>query len=308
MMNVEKEYLKQNFLKKLKITDFIDLIFSVIIIIFSNFEIFKLININFSRYLIFIILNAIICAFSIYKLIYSINLKIKLILVEYRIESLEENNNNLIEVNDLIRCFKHDFNNIIQTIDACIDIEDYETLKNYFSSLMKECNHMNLLDRLNSKAKENPAIYSMLISKYRLAKQKQINMNIDVLIDLKKFNKKTYKISRMLGILLDNALEASEECENKTINVQMYKENVKNNRVSIVIENTYKDKDVDTNKIFEKNYSTKKEKGNNGLGLWKVNDIIKKDNTLDLYTTKDNLFFKQQIEFYDDSDVDFVIK
>ena len=154
MMSIEKEYLKQNFFKKLKITDFIDLAFSVTIIIISSFEIVKFIN--YSKYLMFILLNAIICAVSIYKLIYGINLKIKLILEEYKIESLEENNNNLIEVNDLIRCFKHDFNNIIQTIDACIDIEDYETLKNYFSSLMKECNHMNLLDRLNSKAKENP--------------------------------------------------------------------------------------------------------------------------------------------------------
>ena len=173
---------------------------------------------------------------------------------------------------------------------------------------MKECNYMNILDRLNSKAKENPAIYSMLISKYRLAEQKNINMNIDVLIDLKKFNKKTYKISRMLGILLDNALEASEECENKTVNVQMFKENMKNNKVSIIIENTYKNKDIDTDKIFEKNYTTKKEKGNNGLGLWKVNDIIKKDTTLDLYTSKDNVFFKQQLEYYDDSETNFLIK
>lgn len=305
-MNSEKVYLKENFIKNVKMVDILNLILSILIIVISNYEMIKIINSN--GYIEYIVINVIICFSCIFKIIYEINLKIQNNIEKSKNEKLEENNKNLLEVNDLIRCFKHDFNNIIQTIDACIDIEDFATLKHYFASLLNECNHMNIIDRLNSKAKENPAIYSMLISKYRLAEKKNINMNIDVLVDLKKFNKKTYKISRMLGILLDNALEASEECENKTINVQMFKENMKNNKVSIIIENTYKNKDVDTNKIFEKNYTTKKERGNSGLGLWKVHDIIQKDASLDLYTSKDNIFFKQQIEYYDDSEVNYIIK
>ena len=68
-------------------------------------------------------------------------------------------------------------------------------------------------------------------------------------------------------------------------------------RCIIKIENTYENKEIDTDKIFEKNYSTKK--GNTGLGLWKIRDILKKDTSLDLFTSKDEEMFKQQIEIYE---------
>ena len=64
----------------------------------------------------------------------------------------------------------------------------------------------------------------------------------------------------------------------------------------IKIENTYGNKNVDTCKIFEKNYTTKK--GNTGLGLWKIQDILRKDNSLELFTSKDDKMFKQRLEIY----------
>ena len=64
----------------------------------------------------------------------------------------------------------------------------------------------------------------------------------------------------------------------------------------LIIENTYKEKDIDTYKIFEKGYSTKE--GNTGLGLWEIRQILKKNNNLNLYTTKSNEYFTQQFEIY----------
>ena len=64
----------------------------------------------------------------------------------------------------------------------------------------------------------------------------------------------------------------------------------------IKIDNTYKDKNIDTEKIFEKDYSTKP--GNNGLGLWEIRQILHKNYNLNLFTTKDNDYFKQQLEIY----------
>lgn len=208
---------------------------------------------------------------------------------------LENLNRNLTEVNDKVRCFRHDFNNIIQAIDGYITLKDMDSLQTYFKSLVKECNYVNSVDFLNNKVKENPAIYSIVLGKYRLAEENNIKMNIEVLADLSKIKDNTYSISRMLGILLDNAIEASIEAEEKIINVIFMKEEIKN-RVLIKIENTYLDKEVDLGKIFEKEYSTKV--GNSGLGLWKVRDILSKDTTLDLFTTKDDYMFRQQLEIY----------
>ncbi len=306
-MNFEKDYLKKNFFKNIKLIDIINFIFLVFIVTILNIQILYLIKINDKQLYKYAVLDILVCILEIIEIFYWIRNRKRNLLNQYEIERLKENNECLTEANDIIRCFKHDFNNIVQIIDACIDLEDYNSLKNYFNSLMKECNHMNILDKLNSKAKESPAIYSMLISKYRLAEEKNIKMNIEVLIDLNYFNEKSYQISRVLGILLDNALEACEECDDKTVNVQLYKE-TENNKVSIIVENTYNNKDIDTNKIFEKNYTTKKGKGNSGLGLWKVNNIISKDMSLDLYTTKDEKIFKQQIEYYDNSNMNFILK
>lgn len=208
---------------------------------------------------------------------------------------LQEINRNLVEVNDKVRCFKHDFNNILQAIHGYIMLEDMASLQTYFNSLVKESNYVNMVDFLNNRVKENPAISSVLLSKFKLAEKNNIKMNIEISIDLSKFKRNSYTISRMLGILLDNALEASLETEEKIVNVQFLKDESKN-RDLIKIENTYINKEVDIRKIFEKEYTTKV--GNTGLGLWKIKDILSKDDNFDLFTTKDDYMFKQQLEIY----------
>ena len=99
----------------------------------------------------------------------------------------------------------------------------------------------------------------------------------------------------MLGIRLDNSIEAAKECEEKIINVKFYDDESRDRQL-VIIENTYANKDVDTIKIFEKDYTTKEH--NTGLGLWEVNKILNKHNNLSLFTTKNNKFFIQQLEIY----------
>ena len=105
--------------------------------------------------------------------------------------------------------------------------------------------------------------------------------------------------SGILGILLDNAVEASKKCDEKIINIVIRKDN-KANRQLFVIENTYSNKSVDTDRIFEKGYTSKIEDDgkNHGLGLWEVRQILKKNNKLNLFTTKSNRLFTQQLEIY----------
>lgn len=104
-----------------------------------------------------------------------------------------------------------------------------------------------------------------------------------------------YEFTRILGILMDNAIEATSECDNKYIHVEI-RNDFKRNRQLLVIENTYNDKDINIDKIYEKGYSTKPH--NTGLGLWEVENILKKHKNITRFTTKDNKLFKQQIEIY----------
>ena len=66
----------------------------------------------------------------------------------------------------------------------------------------------------------------------------------------------------------------------------------------MVIEKTYKNKNINIDKIFEKDFSNKSKDTNSGLGLWEVRQILKKNNNLNLFTSKNDEFFSQQFEIY----------
>ena len=111
---------------------------------------------------------------------------------------------------------------------------------------------------LNPEVVNNDGIYNLLTKKYYEADSKDIKVNITFLLDLSKLNMKIYEFARILGILLDNAIEASSECKEKLINLT-FREDSRNSRQLIIVENTYKNKDVDTEKIFEKGVLGKEE-------------------------------------------------
>ena len=106
----------------------------------------------------------------------------------------------------------------------------------------------------------------------------------------------SYDFCVILGILLDNAIEAAKESDEKIVNVK-FQRNKKNNKV-VIVENSYKDKDIDITKIFEKGYSTKPESPDHGLGLWNVKRILSHTSELELFTSRGKMF-KQEIEMYD---------
>ncbi|MDO5557594.1 MAG: GHKL domain-containing protein [Clostridia bacterium] len=211
------------------------------------------------------------------------------------IQRLELYNKTLTLLQDTLRTFRHDFGNILQAIGGYIGREDVEGLKTYYAQLSEDYKKVNNLSTLNPEVINEPSIFGILASKYHIADEFGIKINLEIFMNLNKINMKIFEFTRILGILLDNAIEASKECENKIINVTMRQETRKNLQL-IIIENTYNDKNLDTLKIFDKDYSTKP--GNTGLGLWQVNQILNKNKNISLFTTKNETFFIQQLEIY----------
>ncbi len=209
--------------------------------------------------------------------------------------NLQSYNDNLKSMYDNIRAFKHDFNNIVHAIGGYVRAKDMNGLSKYYNSLFDECNSINNLSALNPETVNNPSIYAILLDKYNKAEKKNIKMELGVYLDLNTLHADIYEISRILGILLDNSIEAAQECDKKYINIRFLMDNRKNRQL-IIIENTYKDKNVDTIKIFEKSYSTKPH--NTGLGLWEVNKILNKNSNLAIFTSKNDEYFSQQLEIY----------
>lgn len=200
---------------------------------------------------------------------------------------------------DDISCIKHDFNNIIQNVGNYIALNDFESLKSYYNGISEECAKTKSLGFLNSEYISNPDILCILSRKYYEADRLNINVHINVFSNLENLSVDSFNLARILDILLDNAIYASSQCEDKIINIELSSDRKLDKNI-IVIENTYKNKDVDLNEIFYKGYSSKEntKMKNHGLGLWKVKQILDKHQNLNLRTSKNDKFFRQELEIY----------
>lgn len=221
----------------------------------------------------------------------------KLEITKRDLESTQRHLHSLSLLHDTVRAFKHDFNNIVNSIGGYVVNEDMEGLKKYYNQLLEECNRTNNLAALSPSVINHPAIYYILATKYYEADKENVQINLKVFLDLNEIETrmKIYDFTRILGILLDNAIDAAKECDQKLIDVTFRKE-VSNDMITVIIKNTYNNKDVDTEEIYQKGVSTKK--NHTGLGLWKVRQILMHNNNLNLFTTKDDEFFTQQFEIY----------
>ena len=245
--------------------------------------------------LLIILLSTISLVAYFFISIYSLTRTTKLEIATRDLESEKLYNKSLTILHDSIRCFRHDFSNMVSAIGGFISSNDMDGLKSYYSELLADCQTINNLSTLSPEVINNPAVYSLLTAKYHRADESGIKINLEIFLDLNTINMKIYEFTKILGILMDNAIEAASECDDKIVNLIMRNDR-KHSRQLLIIENTYKDKNIDTEKIYEKSYSTKP--NNTGLGLWEVRKILKKNRNLNLFTSKDDVLFKQQLEIY----------
>lgn len=227
--------------------------------------------------------------------IYTLTRITKLVLTKRQLENAEEYNRTLQILHDSVRCFKHDYDNTIAAMGGYVRTNDMEGLKKYYKELEDDVMKVSSLYMLNPEIINNPAIYSILANKYHKADEANVKLNLTVLLDLNTIDMKIYEFTKILGILLDNSIEAAKECDEKILNI-IIKDDSKNNRQLLIVENTYRQKDVDLDKIFEKGITGKE--NHTGLGLWEIRKILKKNNNLNLHTTKNEKYFIQQLEIY----------
>lgn len=218
---------------------------------------------------------------------------------DIKIQNLESYNKTLSIMYDSIRGFRHDFCNFVQALDGYVKVEDMQGIRKMSQAIVKECKEVNNMEILDPNIIKNPPVYSIVTNKYYLAQKSNITMNIEIMTDLENVNDFDYEFCRILAILIDNAIEAAKQTDEKIVNLRFIK-NFKSNRRVVIVENTYdKSVDIDMDKLFDKGYTNKTDtKNQHGLGLWTVKRILDKNERLDLFTTKGETFI-QELEIYD---------
>ena len=188
--------------------------------------------------------------------------------------ALEKNNNE-------IRKFKHDFNNIILGLDGYINNDDFdkEKLKKYFNStIMNFNNNIELNDIVIAKLNsiKVSSLKSLITNKVLMAQNNNIDVDINIQGEINDFHTDEMQLSRILGILLDNAIEASLEVpDDKKIEVNIIQID---KTTDIQISNTFNNTGTPISDFNKERFSTKGT--NRGLGLSSAHEIANKLNML----------------------------
>ena len=134
----------------------------------------------------------------------------------------------------------------------------------------------------------------LIYYKIALAKNNNVNLTIEVsskvTTKLKELTDKELKqICIILGIYIDNAMEAAIKSKKKNVTLEIYENNSK---LTFVISNTYKEL-IPVNKMNFDGYTTKGE--GHGRGLYYVNKLLAKSKSLYSEQTFLGDFFIQKL-------------
>ncbi|WP_314406792.1 GHKL domain-containing protein [uncultured Gemella sp.] len=188
--------------------------------------------------------------------------------------ALEKNNNE-------IRKFKHDFNNIILGLDGYINNDDFnkEKLKKYFNSTIMNFNNNIELNNIVIAKLDSikvSSLKSLITNKVLVAQNNNIDIDINIQGKINDFYTDEMQLSRVLGILLDNAIEASLELtHDKKIEMNIIQID---KTTDIQISNTFNNTGTPIADFNKEGFSTKDT--NRGLGLSSAHEIANKLNML----------------------------
>ena len=212
-------------------------------------------------------------------------------------QDLQDYTRNLEAMYNSLRSFKHDYVNILLSLSGYIEEGDLDRLKDFFES--KIFPTKNLITggdyKLNQLSNIGVLeIKSLLSAKMIYAHESGIDITIDIPDKVESFLIDTVDLARILGIFLDNAMEATLETEQPQIGLNILRNKTS---VSIIISNRFPDNGVMLHKLKQKGFSTKN--GHQGIGLWNAQKIISSYDNVLLETTMKRDYFTQHIELTD---------
>ncbi|QUR94993.1 sensor histidine kinase [Macrococcoides canis] len=202
----------------------------------------------------------------------------------------------LEQVNQEMRKFKHDYINILSTLSSYISNKDIEGLEKYFSEqivpLKASLDHQLL--QLNGLEKCHIIpLKGLVTSKIIDTQNAGIPLSIEVSDDIydEDVNMDIIKLSRAVGIIWDNAIEASKEIDNPKINAGIIKHD---KSILFIVANKCRDDIPSIHELYQPGFSTKGD--NRGIGLLNLKEISSMFPNMFLDTSIQNGLFIQKIE------------
>lgn len=185
------------------------------------------------------------------------------------------------------RELKHNLKNELYAIKTILPKEQQNIINELIIKYNNNYKWINILNEIPE------GLQGLVFLKINEAKRKNIEIYLNTKSSLKTSKNDYLDLSNIFGILIDNAIEASEKSKSKVIVINI--EEIENN-IKIEIINKFKN-EINTILIGEKNYSTKEYKSGLGLNyikkLNKPNIKVKFNIINDLFITKIDYLYKK---------------
>ncbi len=212
-------------------------------------------------------------------------------------QDLQDYTRNLEAMYNSLRSFKHDYVNILLSLSGYIEDGDMDRLKDFFESKIFPTKNLITGEDYKLNQLSNISVLeikSLLSAKMIYAHESGIDITIDIPDKVESFLIDTVDLARILGIFLDNAIEATLETEQPQIGLNIIQNKT---GVSIIISNRFRDNGLMLHKLKQKGFSTKI--GHQGIGLGNAQKIISSYDNVLLETTMKCDYFTQHIELTD---------
>jgi two-component system sensor histidine kinase AgrC len=190
------------------------------------------------------------------------------------------------------RKIAHEHGNQLSVLSGYVANGNLEKAKNYIEKIIGSC---NCDSELLYNIKES-GLKALLVFKTAMIERKNIDFELAVDEDIENTIIPSEDLCQVMGIFLDNAIDAAVQSEDPYITLSFIK---KENGLDITIMNSIKDANIDTEKIYQKGYSSKGE--GRGFGLHIVDEIIKKYKELNLQTRIEDGLFIQELQIFSKS-------
>lgn len=171
-----------------------------------------------------------------------------------------------------LRSFKHDYSNIMLTMSEYIASEDIKGLEKYFIKTIMPMNQKLTSDttRVNQLMNlKDLELKSLISAKLLYALELGINVEVEILEEISHVQMDIIDLARILGIFLDNAIEAALEAKQPKLRFAAI---CSENKKVFIIANTFVDKAIPIATFKEEGVSTKGE--NRGVGLFHVKEVV----------------------------------
>ncbi len=232
-------------------------------------------------------------------IIFSLPFIIICLLIYYNTDknNLEEKENKLIstyykdldKTNQKLRKNQHDIKNIFLSLSGLIEKDDIYSLKKYFRENFKAYYDKILVDEdyISELSKINlPLLRGLIYEKISLAKSLNLDIFLRIPVRIEEVKIDELDLVKLLGILLDNAIEEVKTHSNSYIIIDILKTN---KATTFAVENSITKEKVDVENLL----STKGE--NRGFGLLNLREIINSYDNIDFKTYSKDFKFVQII-------------